>query len=123
MARTSEQDGSTGTTGKAGESGGVIRRLRARAAQLIRLGCTLIAALLAVGVLLIALRHNINDTNPIVKFVTGFDDAVDGPFSRSNGIVAFAGKDAATKEALVNWGIAAVVYLVIGRVLGRLVRP
>ena len=29
----------------------------------------------------------------------------------------FTGKGAATKEALTNWGIAAVIYLVVGRVL------
>ena len=45
----------------------------------------------------------------------------------ANGVFHFTGKghDAAasaiTKNALVNWGIAAVIYLVIGRVLGRLV--
>ena len=36
---------------------------------------------------------------------------------------AFDGKDAETKGALVNWGIAAVVYLLIGKVLDRVIRP
>ncbi|MEP6815399.1 MAG: hypothetical protein ABI873_07615 [Marmoricola sp.] len=114
MARTSDQTG---------KKVGTIARLRTRAARVIRIVFTVMAVMLAVAALLVALRHNINATNPIVRFVTGFDDAVDGPFSRSNGIFAFAGKNAATKEALVNWGIAALVYLAIGRVLDRIVRP
>jgi hypothetical protein len=97
--------------------------LRLRLAQVIRVVSLVCAVVLALGALLVALRHNINATNPIVRFVTGFDDAIDGPFSRSNGIFAFDGKNAATKEALVNWGIAAIVYLAIGRLLDRIVKP
>jgi hypothetical protein len=32
-------------------------------------------------------------------------------------------QDAMTKEVLVNWGICAVVYLVVGKVLDKLIRP
>ena len=55
--------------------------------------------------------------------VTQFDDFVDGPFGRDTGIFQFHGKNEAAKEALVNWGIAALVYLLVGRVLARVVRP
>jgi thioredoxin reductase len=96
---------------------------RLRLARVIRIVFTVIAALLAIGALLIALRHNINEGNVLVKAVTHVDDFVDGPFGRKNGIFNFGGKNAVAKEALVNWGIAAIVYLVIGRALGRVVRP
>jgi hypothetical protein len=104
-------------------SRGTVVRVRRRAAQLIQVVLTFCAVVLALGALLVALRHNVNESNAIVRLVTGFCDAVDGPFSRSNGIVAFDGKDAVTKEALVNWGIAALVYLAVGRLLARIVRP
>jgi hypothetical protein len=118
VSRISDQsDGKTGRTGKA------VERVRTRAAQVIRIVFTVCAAMLALGALLIALRHNINDTNPIVKFVRDFCDAIDGPFGRDSGIFTFHGKNAAAKEALVNWGIAAVVYLALGRVLERIVKP
>ncbi len=129
MARISDKNDKTDktdTTEKTGKSrriGRATEVVRTRAGQVIGLVLTLCAAMLAVGALLIALRHNINETNAIVKFVTGFDDAIDGPFSRSNGIFAFSGKSAATKEALVNWGIAAIVYLLLARVLARIVKP
>ena len=35
----------------------------------------------------------------------------------------FDGKDAPVKAALTNWGIAAVIYLVVGKVLDRIIRP
>jgi hypothetical protein len=44
-------------------------------------------------------------------------------FSRDNGIFTFHGGDAATKNALANWGLAAVAYLVVGRILERVIRP
>lgn len=93
-----------------------------KAATLIKFVFSVLALLLAVGALLVALRENIHETNPVVKFVLNLDDAIDGPFSRTDGIFTFTGKSAETKDALANWGIAAIVYLVIGRLLARLVR-
>ena len=58
-----------------------------------------------------------------MKFVLNFADAFDGPFSRKNGIFEFHGENATTKDAVVNWGIAAIVYLAIGRYLQRLLAP
>ena len=57
-------------------------------------------------------------------FVLDVADVVDlDVFSRDNGIFTFDGADAATKNALVNWGLGAVAYLVVGRILERIVRP
>ena len=88
------------------------KSVRAQVASVIWLVAVVCAVLLAVGALLVALRAN--QDNSIVRLVLRGADAIDGPFSRHNGIFAFAGKDAATNNALVNWGIAAVVYLVAG---------
>ncbi|MCW2758138.1 MAG: hypothetical protein JWO46_1884 [Nocardioidaceae bacterium] len=106
-----------------GRGRAAVLQTRIRVAQVVRLVFVLAAVVLAVGALLIALRTNINESNAIVKFVIDVADAIDGPFSRNDGIFTFSGKNGATKEALVNWGIAAIVYLVIGRVLDRVIRP
>ncbi|QNN55102.1 hypothetical protein H9L09_16090 [Nocardioides mesophilus] len=90
-------------------------------ASLVWLVAVVCALFLAVGALLVALKAN--QDNSIVKFVLDGADALDGPFSRDNGIFTFDGKDAATKSALVNWGLAAVAYLVIGKILDRVIRP
>ena len=51
-------------------------------------------------------------------------DAVDlGVFSREDGIKQFKGQGAEVKNALVNWGLGAVAWLVIGRLLDRIIKP
>src|SRR3954452_2035386 len=98
-------------------------RVRRVAARVILLVFTFTAAMLAVGALLVALRHNINTDNPVVEAIIRFCDFVDGPFARDTGIFQFHGDNEMAKEALVNWGIAALVYLLVGRLLAGVVRP
>ncbi len=97
-----------------------IRETMARILRLVFLVCSVV---LALGAFLVAARDNVSPDNPLVKFVLDFADAIDGPFSRTNGIFEFHGQNAATKDAVVNWGIAAIVYLAIGRYLQRLLAP
>lgn len=97
--------------------------VRAQVARVVRIVFTVLAAILALGALLVVLRDSVNEQNTIVKLITDVADAVSGPFSKEDGIFDFSGKNAAAKNALVNWGIAAVVYLVLGRVIAGLVGP
>ena len=97
--------------------------VRQQAARAVRIVFTALAVILALGAILVVLRGNINEQNAIVKFITDVADAVSGPFSLEGGIFDFSGKNAAAKNALANWGIAAVVYLVIGRVLANAIAP
>jgi len=90
--------------------------VRSRLASLVWLAAVVCALLLAIGALVVALQ--MNEHNAIVSFVTDAAHKLDfGEFKK------FHGQDAATKSALVNWGIAAVIYLVIGKVLDRIIRP
>jgi len=96
--------------------------VRSRLASLVWLVAVVCALFLAVGALLIALKAN--QDNAIVAFVLHVADRLDlGVFSREQGIFTFDGKNAETKNALVNWGIAAIAYLVAGKVLDRIIRP
>ena len=96
--------------------------VRVRLAQIVWLAAVVCALFLAVGALLIALDANAD--NALVKFVLDVADVVDlDVFSRDNGIFKFDGSDAATKNALANWGLGAVAYLVVGRILERVIRP
>ena len=97
--------------------------IRGQAARAVRIVFTVLAVILALGAILVVLRSNINEQNSIVKFVTDTADAVAGPFSRTDGIFKFSGKNAVPKNALLNWGLAAIVYLVIGRVLANVIAP
>jgi hypothetical protein len=96
--------------------------VRSRVATLVWLVAVVCALFLAVGALLIALKANEN--NAIVEFVINGAETLDGPFSLEDGIFTFpADEDGRVKSALTNWGIAAVVYLVIGKILDRIIRP
>ena len=77
---------------------------RTRVAQLLWTLCVLAALVLAVGALLVAI--DANEDNGLVSLVR-----------------EFSGESAETKNALVNWGLGAVVYLLVGRLLERVVRP
>jgi hypothetical protein len=98
--------------------------VRLRLAQLIWLVCVLAALVLAIGALLIALGDAIDQKNDLVKFVLDVADKLDfGVLGRSDGVFDFDGKNADVKNALANWGLAAIVWLIGGRILDRIIRP
>ena len=81
--------------------------IRARLARVWSIVFGVLAAILALGALLVVLRGNINEDNSMVKFITDTADTISGPFSLDDGIFHFTGKNAEAKNALLNWGIAA----------------
>ncbi|MBO0847580.1 MAG: hypothetical protein J2P22_19445 [Nocardioides sp.] len=103
----------------------VVRQVRARLAQVIWILCVVAALILATGALCVALKAN--PANGLVKFVLDTADKLDlGVFSTGkDGVFHWSGHShaAATKNAIVNWGLAAVVWLVGGRILERIIRP
>ena len=96
---------------------------RTQAARVVRIVFSVLATILALGALLVVLRSNINEANSVVKLITDIADTISGPFSLDDGVFDFTGKNAEAKNALLNWGIAAIVYLVIGRVGSNLIAP
>jgi hypothetical protein len=102
----------------------VVNTVRARVAQVVWIVCVLAALVLAIGALCIALKANAS--NDLVKFFIDTADKLDfGVFSRHDGVFHWQGHShaAMTKNALVNWGLAAVVWLIGGRILERIIRP
>ena len=96
-----------------------VSAVRNRIASIVWLIAVLCAVILAIGALLAALSDSINESNPVVEFINETAEALDGPFGN---IITFEGRDDRTKEILVNWGLAALAYLIVGRVLDRLIR-
>ena len=77
---------------------------------------------LAVGALCIALDFNPN--NPLVEFVVAGANFFDlDIFSRRDGIKSFDGSNADVKNALFNWGIGAIAWLIVGRIVVRIIQP
>lgn len=116
--RTDESDND-----KARRHDATTNAIRAKVARAVRVVFGVLAAILALGALLVVLRSNVNENNEIVKAITDIADTISGPFSRDNGIFDFRGKNAIAKNALLNWGIAAIVYLLIGRFLANAIAP
>ncbi|MGH3506496.1 MAG: hypothetical protein ACRDO2_04750 [Nocardioidaceae bacterium] len=99
--------------------------VRNRIASIVWLLAVIAAVILATGALLIAL--DANQDNAIVDWVLDAAHAIDGPFWK---VFEFTEENASgqvvtdeTKEVLVNWGLAAIAYLVAGRILDRVIRP
>ena len=121
-AKDSTTAAATGTSGTPGRGAAGLARTRGLLAQVVWLLFVVAALFLAVGALLVAL--DANEDNGLVQLVLDGADAVDlGVFSVDNGIMKFTGENAETKNALFNWGIGAVVWLVVGRILDRVIRP
>ncbi len=112
----------SGSSGAPGRGAQTVTRVRVALAQVVWLLFLAAALFLAVGALLIAV--DANRDNDLVTFVLEGADRVDlGIFSKDNGIKQFSGSNAETKNALLNWGLGAVAWLVVGRILDRLIRP
>jgi hypothetical protein len=92
-------------------------------AKVVRVVFRVFSLVLALGAFFVAAGDVVGPDNPVVKFVLNFADAIDGPFSRENRIFSFHGQNAETKSVVVNWGIAAIVYLAIGQYAQRLLAP
>jgi hypothetical protein len=99
--------------------------LRSRVASALWVVALLAAGLLALAALLVALDANTD--NVIVTAVIDGARGIDGPFWRVFEFTEQTGRGREvhnqTKEVLVNWGLAAVAYLVAGRLLDRIIRP
>lgn len=99
-----------------------VAQVRTAVAQVVWIVCLVAATALAVAALCIAVDANQN--NGLVTLVLDLARFFDlGVFTLDDGIMAFTGDNADTKNALVNYGLGAAFYLVLGRVLERLVRP
>jgi len=100
--------------------------IRSRIASIVWIVAVVCAVILALAAILIALQDNVKSGNPIVEWLTGVSNVIAGPFGNVEGS-AFSGGlfnlDSTPKEALANWGVAALVYLVVGRLLDRVIRP
>jgi hypothetical protein len=101
-----------------------VAQVRTRVAQVVWLLFVVAAVFLAVGALCIALGFE--KDNPLVAFILDGADFFDlDIFSRrkGEGLKSFGGANADVKNALLNWGLAAIAYLVVGRIAVRLIQP
>lgn len=99
-----------------------VNRVRSVLATVIWAVAVAAAAILAIGALLIVL--DFNRQNGFVQFITDTADNLNflGTLKEFQEGGKKGGVDV-TKTVLVNWGICAVVWIVLGKIIERLVRP
>jgi hypothetical protein len=94
-----------------------VNAVRSRTATVVWVVAVVCALFLAVGALLVAL--GLSRDHGTVSFVIDAAHRLDfGTFAGGGG-----GKDAAARTALLSWGLAALGYLVAGKILDRVIRP
>jgi hypothetical protein len=100
-----------------------VARVRGIVARVVWVACLVLALVLAAAAFSFALEAN--ERNDLVQLVRDLADAFDlGFFDLDNPVKRFTDpENGAVKTALFNYGIAAVVYLVAGRLLERVIRP
>ena len=85
---------------------------RASIARFVILATSLVALILVLGIVLVVLGAN--NSNDLVHAVRAAAHFLAGPF---NNLFTL---DSNKAEKAVNWGLAAVVWLVVGRLIARL---
>jgi hypothetical protein len=104
-----------GRAGRARERAGLAaRRGMWGVARVVRLITSVVVGLIVVGILLVLLEANRD--NAIVDWLVGAGDFLTEPF---HGIFTPDGRKA---QVAVNWGLAAVIYALIGGFVARLLR-
>jgi hypothetical protein len=122
--KASKKDSDTNDEGRRSSKtgGAAVSQVRTCVAQVVWLLFVVAAVFLAVGALCIAL--DFNRSNPLVEFFISGADFFDlDIFSRRDGLKSFDGSNADVKNALFNWGIAAIAYLIVGRIVVRIIQP
>jgi hypothetical protein len=108
------------------QAAATVKAVRVRLAALTWLVALTAAIVLSLGAMLVAL--NANTDNALVEGVLNAARAIDGPFWRvfdfyEDTRSGRQGPPDQVKNHLVNWGLAAAAYLLVGRMLSNLIRP
>jgi len=99
-----------------------VARVRTIASRVVWVVCLALALILAAAAFSYAL--DANDKNDLVQFIRDLANAFDlGFFDLDNPVKEFKEPNSEVKNALFNYGICAVIYLILGRFLERIIRP
>jgi hypothetical protein len=83
-------------------------------ARIVRLITSVVVGLILIAIVLVLLEANRD--NAIVDWLVGAGDFLSSPF---HGIFTPDGRKA---QVAVNWGLAAVIYAIVGGFIARLLR-
>ena len=122
MSRMADKTAKSGNDGAVNHTALTVARLRGIVARVVWAICLTLALILAVAAFSFAL--DANDENDLVQLVRDLANTFDmAVFDLDNPVKEFKGENSDVKNALFNYGICSVIYLIVGRFLERLIRP
>jgi len=114
MALLRRRGKTTGGSSRSGRGRGAAYGALGLLARLVDIITAIVALIIAVGILLVVLEANRG--NDIVKAITDTAETLVGPFKD-----IFSLEDRKLETA-VNWGLALLVYVIVGRLISSLLR-
>jgi hypothetical protein len=114
MATMRRSTGFRRSRGTASRAGDVARRGAWGAARIVSLVTSIVVGLIVIGIVLVLL--DANRGNAIVDWLVGAGQFLADPF---HDVFKFHGHKA---RIAVNWGLAAVIYAIVGGMIARLLR-
>jgi hypothetical protein len=99
-----------------------VARVRGIVSRTVWVICLTLALVLAAAAFSFAL--DANDENDLVQLIRDLANAFDlGVFDLDKPVKEFDDPNSDVKNALFNYGLCAVIYLIVGRFLERIIRP
>jgi hypothetical protein len=122
MSRMADKAAKSGHDDAVNHTALTIARVRGLVSRAVWVICLTLALILAAAAFSFAL--DANDKNDLVQFIRDLANAFDlGFFDLDNPVKEFKDPNSDVKNALFNYGICAVIYLIAGRFLERIIRP
>ena len=122
MSKMADKAAKSGQDDAVNHTALTVARARGVVARVVWAVCLTLALILAAAAFSFAL--DANEENDLVLLIRDLADAFDlGFFDLGNPVKEFGDPNSDVKNALFNYGICAVIYLIVGRFLERIIRP
>jgi hypothetical protein len=97
--------------------------VRDRVASIVSIVATVCAVIVVLGAVLVVLGKGVESGNPVVQFLSDWAAKLSGPFGDMFSYTKDNGKPDVVQNTVLGYGIAAVAWLVGGRIVARVIRP
>jgi len=122
MSRMADKSAKSGHDDAVNHTALTVARVRSMVARAVWVICLTLALILAAAAFSFAL--DANDENSLVQLIRDLANAFDLTFfDLDKPVKKFKDPNSDVKDALFNYGICAVIYLIAGRFLERILRP
>jgi len=97
--------------------------VRSRVASVVSIVTTVCAVIVVLGAIVVVLGKGVESDNPVVQFLSDWAERLSGPFGDMFSYTKDNGKPDVVQNTVLGYGIAAVAWLVGGRIVSRVIHP